>query len=116
MLCQAVGRSSGRFFSLNLILLEARAILDSSEAGLLNTETSLTYGRIRGGKREEEQSVGKIADERSRSGGPARDGSELRGFSARTPAFSVKTPSGPCNLTHERYNCTDSGSKKGIPA
>jgi hypothetical protein len=41
MLCQAVGRSSGRFFSLNLILLEARAILDSSEAGLLNTETSL---------------------------------------------------------------------------
>jgi hypothetical protein len=31
----------GRFFSLNLILLEAWAILDSTEAGLLNTETSL---------------------------------------------------------------------------
>jgi hypothetical protein len=41
MLYQAVGRSSGRFFSLNLILLEAWAILDSTEAGLLNTETSL---------------------------------------------------------------------------
>jgi hypothetical protein len=81
ILYQAVGSSSGRFFSLNLILLEARAILDLSEAGLLNTETSL-LGRRRGGKREEEQSVGKIDDERSRSGGPARDGSELRGFSA----------------------------------
>jgi hypothetical protein len=41
MLCQAVGRASGRFFSLHLILLEAWAILDSTEAGPLNSETSL---------------------------------------------------------------------------
>lgn len=37
-------------------------------------------------------------------------------FLPRTLAFSAKTPSWPCNLTHERYNCTDSGSKKEIPA
>jgi hypothetical protein len=54
MLYQAVGSSSGRFFSLNLILLEAWAILDSTEVGLLNMETSLnlrkqTWRKERGG-------------------------------------------------------------------
>jgi hypothetical protein len=66
MLYQAVGSSSGRFFSLHLILLEAWAILDSTEAGLLNTETSLNLRSRRGGKREEEQSLRKIDDEPSR--------------------------------------------------
>jgi hypothetical protein len=41
MLYQAVDRASGRFSLLDLILLEAWAILDSTEAGLLHRETSL---------------------------------------------------------------------------
>jgi hypothetical protein len=52
MLCQAVGRASGRFFSLNLILLEAWAMLDSMEAGPLNAETSrVTEGEVTEGER-----------------------------------------------------------------
>jgi hypothetical protein len=66
LLYQAVGSSYGRFFSLNLILLEAWAILDSTEAGLLNTETSLLAEGDVAENREEEQSLRKIDDEHSR--------------------------------------------------